>query len=515
MILEFPEWLPDLPPINNPGMTVAKNIIPAGKTYKKVSGLNVYSTALDAYARGAYAARDTTSGDSLNFAGNETKLYLMDQGVWSDKSKLGGYALGGGENWEFTQFGDRVIAVNINEPMQSWQINVSTKFADLSADSTRPKARSVATIGNGDFVMVANTVDSSDGAVPYRVRWSKFRDATSWTVSATDQADYQDLNAEYGWCNRVIGGGHGTVFQDQAITRFDYVGSPLVFQVSTVETNRGSRVPKSIIPVGQNIFYLGMDGFYVFDGYKSESIGYDKIDRTILNELNFDFLDRVSAAVDYRNQIIAWAYPVTGANNDGTPTKILYFNYSSGATKRWTYAEITTELLANTISEGYTLDQLDQWETDHGYPVSIDELPYSLDSRIWSGGDNLFTAFNSDHKLCTFDGTPLTALLETAEVQLNDGQRTNLLAVRPVVDGIYGSITMQVGTRNLQNETVTYGSSVSPNSTGNCEVRSNARYHRLRLNIAPTLVSGSTTIYDNFDNAIGVEVVQQRKAGKR
>jgi len=505
MLLEFPEFLPDLPVLNNPGLTLAKNVIAAGGSYKSFPSFTAYSDALTAYCRGAFSARDPETATTYNFAGDATKLYLLGQttlGVFANVSKIGGYSLGSDDQWEFTQFGDNVLASNIDGSIQKFEMGVDTVFSDLSAAA--PLARYMDVVRD-DFLVVGNTYDAVDGFKPYRVRWPGIGTITSWTVSAVTQADYQDLNAQYGWVQAVLGGQYGVIMQEKAIVRMDYIGSPAIFQFTISEKDQGTKYPRSCQRIGDLTFFIGLDGFRVFDGNQSVQIGVNKVDNFFSDDLdtNYDYL--ICSSVDYKRQILMWAYPSASLGAGAICSRILMYNYAPNATRRWSYADINTEFIYSALSEGYTLDQLDDWESAHGLSKNIDVLPYSLDSRVWVGNNIDFGLFNSDHKLAfPSASSALTAVLETAETQITDGQKTDVFLIKPVIDGTTQSTTMQIGTRNLLTETVTWGSSLSVDSDGNCQARSNARYHRVRVTVA-----------SNFINAIGVELLEFKPAGIR
>ena len=72
--LKLNEWLPDQPDYDNSGLTVATNTIATAKGYKPVKSLADFSNAGDSRLRGVFASEDAT-GNSVIFAGNETKLY--------------------------------------------------------------------------------------------------------------------------------------------------------------------------------------------------------------------------------------------------------------------------------------------------------------------------------------------------------------------------------------------------------------------------------------------------------
>jgi hypothetical protein len=490
MFFEVGDYMPDVPSFQNQGSTVAKNVVSTGVSYTQFLGPSVYSNALSARCQGAVSTKDI-NGNSVTFAGNATKLYKLSAGTYSDVSVGGGYSTGTEEMWFFTRFGDRLIATNFADNPQSFLVSSGSSFANLT---TAVKARYCATVRN--FLVLGNTSDAVDGAVPHRVRWSALNDCTDFTVSATTQSDYQDLNATNGWVRGVVSGEYGVIFQERAISRMTYVGSPTVWQFDEVESGRGALAAGSIARAGNLDFYLGPDGFYVFDGTQSVPIGANFVDRTLFNELDTNYLSRITSTVDMDKKIIYWAIPVTG-NNGGLANKIYCFNFAQNATKHWSFIEPgDTEIIFTSLSENYTLEQMDTIN------ASVDALPLSLDSRIYTGENFIFSGFNSSHKQINFTGSALDGLVETGETQINPGQRTEIFNIRPVVDG--GTITVQMGTRGKLTDSVTYAAAVSTNSSGECPVRSNARFHRARLNIT-----------GGFNFAQGVDVIKSTPVGDR
>ncbi len=491
MQVQFSEYLPDLPPMDNQGVTVALNVMPSGDSYKSFPSQAIYSNALTARCQGATSGRDT-AGVTYNFAGDATKLYQLSAAAWADVSKGGGYATGGQEKWNFTQWGSQIIATNYADDIQAFTMGVSSVFANLSA--TAPKARYVSVVRNN--VVVANTDDAVDGVIPYRVRWSGIGDSTLWTPSVTTQSDFQDLDGEGGWCQQVVGGEIGTIFQERSIWRMTYVGSPIIYQFDEVERGKGTPAPGSVTKIGSAIPYLGIDGFYIFDGQQSVPIGTNKIDKTFYTDLDQSYMDRISSTIDPINQIIFWASPGQ-QNTNGNPNRIWAYNYSPNAKKRWAYSSQDVEYIYRSLAEGYTLDGLDAISTN------LDLLPFSLDSRVWTGNAALFSGFNTSHKQVNFTGAALDATIETQEVELTPNQRTNIQEIRPFVEG-YTTMTIQIGGRNSLADSVTWGTAISANSAGNFPCRSNYRYHRMRVNL-----SGA------FSHAQGLNIVKISVRGSR
>jgi hypothetical protein len=460
-MIPFGEYLPDIPATENPGATVATNVIPAAISYRPLPDLTVYSSALTARCQGFASFRDL-DGNVHNFAGDATKLYKLSNTSWEDVSGTT-YATGSDARWSFAQFGNFVVATNFTDSVQSYEMGTSTDFAALAGSP--PKARYAAPVR--DFMVLGHV-----SSFAQRVRWSAIDDVEDWTVDPDTQADFQDF-PDGGAVQGLAGGEYGVVLQEFAIRRMTYIGSPVIFQIDEIERGRGCMAPGSVAQVGQMVFFLADDGFYVLlGGREARPIGNRKVDRTFLADLDDSYIHRITSVIDPTNKLYIVSYPGTGSS-DGTPNKLIIYNY---AEDKWSTGEIEIEHLASSRAQGYTLESLDSINS------SIDALPYSLDSSLWAGGTVNLSAFNTSHKLSTFTGSNLAARLETGEAQLVPGKRTFVQSVRPMVDG--GTLTVTLGTRNRINDSVTYGSAVSQNTWGECPVRANARYHRARVDIA-------------------------------
>lgn len=484
-MIQFGEWLPDQPEYQNQGVTVATNVIPAFNGYTSLNSFVEYSESADSAILGVFAAKSDAGGISL-FAGDAGKLYQFNQtgSVLDDVSKAGGYDLAGAERWRFVQFGDTVIvAGGVNEELQKLQLGTDSAFSNLAGSP--PKADFLAVVR--DFVWTAN-IDVAGTRKPYRCYWSGFNDSTSWT-SGTDQSDFQDI-PDAGAITGLVGGEYATILMERAIVRATYSGLPLVWQFDKVETARGCKVPGSVCNIGHTVFYLSDDGFYAFDGQSSKSIGAEKVNRFFLGDANSSKFDKMTATVDPRTQIAVWSY-VSVNSLDETPDRLLIYNY---ALNRWSIANVSAELIAPFFTPSYTLEDLDQIST------SIDTMTTSFDSSLWRGGQFLFGGA-SGSKLFSFTGAPLDATIETGETGLSMGNQTIVTRAYPYHRG--GAVTLEIGTRGLHSEDVTFTSAVAPNDDGFAPFRAQGRYHRARFNIS-----------GDWDFAQGIDV-EARKVGRR
>ena len=504
MILPIADYAPDLPVNNSSGMSAnVVNLFPKTKeSWGPVGTLNQYSSnALDKPCLGAQVAIDTGANNYL-FAGTADKLYELSPGTtaFADVSKGGGYTLPTGEAWYFTQYGQRIIAAGEGQNLQSFVLGSSTQFADLAGSP--PQARYITTIK--DFVMVANTFDGTNGVQPQRVQWSAIDDPTTWPASGSTAeaqllAGSQIIPGDQGWIKGIVGNlgtADGAIFFERAVFRVVFQGSPTVFGFYPAEGVRGTPASKSIVQFGALVYYLGEDGFYVFDGSTSRPIGVDRVDKTFWNTVNIAYLANVVGAVDPINRLVMWLYPSNSATG-GVSDSLLVYNW---VLDKWGFAQVNAEYIFRAITQGYSLDSLDST----GF--TLDTLPFSLDSRVWTGGQVIIGAFSTAHQLCYFTGTPANATADTVELEPfgGGGKRGFISSTRPMIDG--GSPTVQIGTRQTLQATPSFSTASAVNSNGECPVRADGRYMRARI---------QTT--GNFTHLQGVEIPEDsiKQTGRR
>lgn len=488
--LDFGEWLPDLPDLQNPGLTEAKNVLPGTKSYLPLKSVSQITDAVDSTCKGAATVRDKT-GNVYNFAGDTSKLYSLSNNIHSNvtRSSGGNYSVAEDENWEFCKFGETVIATCINDNPQAITLGASN-FADLAGSP--PKARHCAVINN--FVVLANLNDGS--SKPNDVRWCAINDPTSWTANADTQSDSQTLHSDAnyggGWIMSIKGGEFGSVFQEYSIWRMVYEGSPTIFSFNEVLPGIGTPCKNSVTQEGRIIHFLSQDGFcQLIDGVQIKAIGKNRVDATFFNDFDATYPEKVIGASDPNQPYVFWIYPGAG-NVNGQPNKIIIYDWYND---KWSHAEDILEWVYSAIGQGYTLEGLD------AVNASIDDLSPSLDSRAWMGGALQLSVYDDENKKGTFGGTAMSGVIETPEAQFIKGSRAYLSGVRPLIDG---ESTVQVGTRNKLKDAKTWSSAVSPHSeTDIANLRSDARYHTVRVN-----TSG------DFTHIQGIDVFA-KKSGSR
>lgn len=459
----FDEWRPDLPYTDVPAIELALNVVPGRFAYEPFSKLEDASAgALDNDNRGAFSA--TRQDETVAVvAGDESKLYLLDGsgGTFTDISRTAGYALGAttSNNWNFSQFGEIIVATSGTDSVQSIDISTASGTATDLAGSP-PNALYVATAR--DFVVLGNTANDKR-----EVRWSGINDPEQWT-SGTNQSGAQVL-PDNGVITGLVGGEVLYVFQETAINRFQYVGTPLIFQRDQISSNLGCIANKTIVKVGAKVFFLAEDGFFMLENDQITPIGNEKVDSTFLADLNNAYRHKITGAADPLRKVVLWSYPSVNTQSAGQPDKVICYNWATGT---WSEAEYAVQAIFEIRSPGYTLEGLDTLS------ASIDALGFSLDSPVLRAGALCLAGFTTENKLGFFIGDNLQATIETKEFAAPAG-RLSIKEAYPIIDA--ASCTVSIGTRERVSDTVTYSSPQSVDADNKADVRANGRFVRARI----------------------------------
>lgn len=498
MIIPAGEYLPDLPPIDNPGALTALNCVPKTLlSYGPWKKPAVISNALDTRPLGAFSAT-AYNNTVFTFAGDVEKLYRYASGSFSDVSRTAGYATASNYytsvsiGWHFTQFNNIALATNYSDEIQAWTLGTSSIFADLA--SSAPKAKYLAVVG--DFLVAANTDDSFDGAIPLRLWWSPIgAPATDDWGNTNLQSDFRTLPSGR-QITGITGGEYGVIFCERSIYRMTYAGPPVIFSIDEVESDKGCIAPGSLAQKGDIRFYLAEDGFQMMRGIQSIPIGSQKINNTFFNDLDQTNIGRIVSTIDNARNLYLVAYPGEGSTS-GRPNKILAYNYEIG---RWAEIEQQLDYIGALRSEALTVEGLGAIYT------AVEDIPGSIDSSVYAGGTNYLAMFDMDKKLADFSGDNAAMTLDTAERNLSgDGGKVILRKARAMVDN--ANATISLGARNQTDETPTFSTAASRNSvTGLCSFKNKARYHRGRIGIAEGEV---------WTECYGLADLEFAQAGKR
>jgi hypothetical protein len=476
-LIDFGEWAPDQPNVASFARTV-RNALSNGRAYRPLSGANPVGDSLPTtcFGAGSFLLPD---GNNVTVAGTVTDLYFYNAGVWDEKTRTGSdYATTAEYKWQFSTYGNRLLATNYADSIQSYLFGVDSNFSELAASA--PKAQHITVLNN--FIVVGNTDNANN-----EVAWSGLDAPTTWGTNIALQSDSQLLENESGEVRGVFGSqNYGVILQSKGLTRMEYVGPPEIFRFTDIEKGRGAATHYGNAALGNSIFYLEESGFYRFDGSNSVNISENRVSRWFFDDLNNSYLHNVTCVIDPVNTIAVWGYPDRSAIA-GAPNKVIIYDWVDN---RWTYGSLAHEYLFRALSTGYTLEGLDAVSS------SLDALPFSLDSSVWKGGKTLLGVIDSTNKLGLLTGDALECTIETSEARINPKGRTHVAGVYVETDAL--NYTTTLSSRNLPSDALLVSGARSPNSlTGACDFSVDSRYHRATV----TIPAG-----EEWTEALGVQV---------
>lgn len=499
-VMQVAEWCPDRPDLAD-ATSIAQNVIAlTPESYGPVASLvHFASAALPQNVLGMGFAQDSALVPHI-FAGLTSALYIINGGsnVWTDVSGTA-YTPTAGESWNFAQYNDLMLATFWGNPVQSYNMISGGTFADLTPgpfdtgnNQAAPQARYMAVAKT--FVILANTHDAVGGNGPSRVWWSAAGapagvvsgGKTGWpvpgsTLAQQTQSDFTDLTGPMG---AIVGlapnlaGCDCAVFFQHGVQRMIYVGPPDIFDFYPAAAVRGSIAPNSLVSLGMQVYYLGEDGFYVFDGNASTPIGANKVDKWFFANADLSVPSLIVGAADIANKAICWTFRSNFSAN-GLADFMLIYRWDI---QRWSYALLATHWISRVV---------------------LTEPFLGL-----AAGELQLAAISGGSFLSLFTGPSTPAQVGTKVVQITPGGRTWVNHSRPLIDSTSSGvniltedsmvlltenglpliteasgtvITVAMSARNTYYEAEVFGPEVAPDVSGDCGQRSDGRYHRGRI----------------------------------
>lgn len=548
--LPVAEYRPDAAYLKSDYTGDLKNVLCGDGFYIPVAGFSSIGTiAFPDDPRGARGVI-TLSNQVLVFLGTQDKLYVLrdpqalpgEGGGFIDISNPNtDYNLGPEDRWSFAVFGTKIIAVSRTVGAQVYDFGPEgdTTFKDLGTfpDDDHTNRKWAPPLGGivkvwGNFVAIMDQPGHEN-----RVTWSNINRADQWVnpdvegaAPPPDDPWISDSQVFFDG-GGIMGSNEATnpfIFLQRAIFAGTFIpGSDIIFSFQKIHDQRGVKAPYSITSRDNFTFFADQGGFYQIatDGTLIP-IGYEKVDRTYFQNTRSLALSAMLGVVDPYYNRVYWALNAKAEATDPTQRgydTILVYDWDI---RKWTVIELAVLDLVPIYSFGTTLEGLDWFcrENDQEYPCNIPEgcdidnpnpppptihvdynpahiedLPYSMDSKIWQSQSPVMMGigYRPDGSifLGSFSGPNMEAEVTSQELGPTNRQMMYLDGLMPIVDN--ENVQIYIGRRNVPNMSSTldwipktgrffddptagYRQSVN---TGFVHARSRARYHRFKIRI--------------------------------
>lgn len=459
-VLKFSPYRPDRAALNANYTRDAVNVLPSPDGFRPFPEFARFTDAAAEVANGGITAIDSSGGVHV-FLGGPTKLFKYNStgNDWDDVSQTAvTYGSTDTAKWWFVQFGDYVVAGNINDAPQVFQLGSSTEFADLGGSP--PNASGAAVWGDHLALWAGPTV-----------YWSDTNDITEWATGNAGSQTFPDGGDVMGTSSVT----NPVIVQADAIRRAEFMpGSLEVFAFNKIHDKLGAASAKSVCSRGDIMFFAAFGAFYQIgpDG-QIASIGYEKVDNEFFPQLSGPSMRSIYGAVDPFHSRVYFTLSLASETYYDT---MLAFDWQQG---EWARIDVSVGVVVpiSTATVGYTLEDLGSLYT------SLDDVPYSLDSNVWKGGAPLMAAVDQTGRLGYFSGGNARAVIVTQEGGSPAGQMTFINNLFPLVDT--ADYTVSIGTRNRRQDDFIFGPELAPNDvTGMIDTLVEARFFRFRLTIA-------------------------------
>lgn len=461
--IPFAAWEPDKSELTAPAMV--RGVLSAGGKYVPWPALSAYRAGTQLLGRAIGGNTFySSSGQSVTFIGDESRLYRLVSGAPGDVSNPTTYAPDRDWAWQFAQLGDNVIACAGGVAPQRYTLGVSTLFENLGGSP--PSADTCGRVRQWLFLGKDRTVSVSG-----------INDVTDWNFLLGTQGLQTTLGQEAGRITKIVGGENGAIFQERGITRVGFIGGSVPFQFDEVEGGRGCASPNGVSTFGRVSYVVAEDGFYVFNGLETAALGSGRVDRWWTERLNYGYRHLITTAFDARRKTWLIAYPTGGST---VCNEILAY---SVADNRWTYCEQDTHLLFEMPYEGVTIDDTTAINALVG-TTDLDSISASVDSPLWAESRRQWAAVGTNRVISLFTGAPRAAKVSTSTFEPTPGVRTFVSEVWPIVGADAQDVSSTVHTRQSKLGDTEVSATSDMIDEGFCPFRTEGRYLRVEVDIA-------------------------------
>jgi len=430
------------------GDTVTANASDSGNggsavvgAYQITAGLNTYVSA-SGWGADPWGDDSWGSGSALGVAG-QLRLYSQDN---FGEDLIFNVRNGGIYYWDQSS-GLDVRGVNITS---------------LGGASNCPTVAAQVLVSDNDQHIIAFGSNTLGSAVqdPLLVRWSDQESAADWTPTATNTAGGVRVSSGSLIVGAVQTRQEILIWTDTSLHSMRFVGAPFIFQFTTLSADVSMISPNAAVNARGTVFFMDKTGFYVYNGAVQQLPC--SVQDYVLSSINMSQAFKVFAAENNAFSEIIWFYP----SGSGTPdiTNYVSFNYAENLWAVGTLARgawLDSGVLNGPVGSSVVTD------TDANYLYSHEV-----------GYDD--------------DGSPMTAYIESGDVEIGDGERFTMInRVLPDFnfsgDADEASIAMTIKGSNYPLETAsTLATATITSSTTQSNIRARARHTILRVESSGT-----------------------------
>ncbi len=284
----------------------------------------------------------------------------------------------------------------------SYGFNRGTALSALSGATGTPLTQNLMFFSPAARILVLCGTNSTTGSTydPLLVRWADSESLTMWTPAVTNQAGEYRLPQGSSIVAQSNARQDSLLLTDTTAYLMQYIGAPYIFGFTRQADNISVAGPRAAISANGNVFWMGQDKFYYYDGTVRPLDC--PLKNEIYNNINMDQIAQTFAGTNEGFDEVWWYYCSASSL---TPDKYVIFNY---LTKIWYYGAMNrTAWLDTPLAAG---------------PLAATPFNNVVVHEV--GLDDLSTAST----------LPINAYIKSADFDIGDGQ--NYAFVRKILPDV-------------------------------------------------------------------------------
>jgi len=213
--------------------------------------------------------------------------------------------------WFCDRFGNNIVATAGNGTgIFTWDGNPTVAPTLISGAPT-----------DVNYAFVQNNILVTFGhGVENKIFASDIGNYTQWTASSNNQVFEDIIEGANRFISHCPIDGASLIFTETQTYLFTYIGQPLIWQTSIVDSAIGLLAPMARVSVNGYAYWMGQDNFYMYRGGKVEvipsNIGLQStILRYVFDDLNYSQRYKIFAWYNEDFDEIWWHYP-SGTSNE-------------------------------------------------------------------------------------------------------------------------------------------------------------------------------------------------------
>jgi hypothetical protein len=313
-------------------------------------------------------------------------------------------------------------------------------LSSLSSDATTPTIAKQVLVSDVDRHVIVFGCDAQDNIGvqdPLLIRFSDQGQPLIWESLATNTAGDLSLGSGSEIITAVETKQQIMVWTDSSLHAMQFIGPPFTFGITQVAENITIASPMSAVAVDDNIFWMGVQDFYVYSGQVQKLPC--SVRSYVFNDFNASQSEKVCGGVNSSFSEIWWFYP---SSSSAENNRYVVYNYQE---KVWYYG-----VLSRTA-------WLDRGINTNPISASTDNYLYLQDFGLDDGS--------------TSPASAVTSYIESSQMDIGDGDSFVFLQ-RLIPDITFSDSTAESPSANFTLETRNYPGAAYTNSTTNPVVRS-------------------------------------------